>query len=183
MGEKMQRPRGIEGRVRIELRDAAGVLVTDRRVRNAVVRSGAELVAALFRGSVATPVNGVGVGVDPTPPAPPYEATALTVAAPDGTPILQQGASPIVPADVQTEVLADQLKVRVTLRSVIGPNRAVSADPDVQSVQIGEAALGVLAADGNSLATVYNRVVFEPVPKRRDQERAFYWEIDFPYGV
>jgi hypothetical protein len=50
-------------------------------------------------------------------------------------------------------------------------------------VHIGEAALGVLAADGNSLATIYNRVVFEPVPKTRDQEMAFYWEIDFPYGV
>jgi hypothetical protein len=40
----------------------------------------------------------------------------------------------------------------------------------------------VLAADGLSLAGVYNRVVFEPVAKTRDQELTLYWDIDFPFG-
>jgi hypothetical protein len=177
------RSRRIEGRVHVIVRDEAGAIVAERRVSNVVVRTGAELVAALFRGAAVTPINGVAVGLNATPSAPPYETTSLTTAALDGTPMLQQAASALVPADMLTEVLADQLKVRVTLRSVIGPNRAVSPDPAVASVAIGEAALGVLAADGNSLATVYNRIVFEPVPKTRTHEMALYWEIDFPYGV
>jgi hypothetical protein len=167
----------------LAVRDPGGALIAERRASNVVLRGGAELVAALFSGSAATPVNGVAVGVDPTPSSPPYEATRLTTTAADGTPVLQQAASPIDPAGVRAEVLADQLKVRVSLRSVIGPNRAVSPDPEVRMVQIAEAALGVLAPDGDSLSTVYNRVVFEPVPKNRDQEMALYWEIDFPYGV
>lgn len=181
--EPTRRSGHIEGRVRLVLRDEAGSTVAERRVRNIVVRSGAELVAALFSGAVATPVNGVGVGIDPTPPAPPYEALGLTTDAPDGTPILQLAAGPLVLNEVTTEVLPDELKVRVTFRSVIGANRAVSPDATVDAVHIGEAALGVLAPDGNSLATVYNRVVFEPVPKKREHEMALYWEIDFPYGV
>ena len=47
---------------------------------------------------------------------------------------------------------------------------------------LGEAALGVLAEGGESLERIYNRVVFEPIPKRSDHEVALYWEVDFPYG-
>jgi hypothetical protein len=179
----MQRTRHIEGRLLLVVRDEAGKEIASRQTHNVVMRSGAELLAALFSGSLVTPVNGVAVGIDPTPASPPYEALKLTVTTPDGTPVLQLGATALVPADVTAEVLSNDLKVRVSMRTVIGPNRAVSPDPEVRSVHIGEAALGVLAADGNSLSTIYNRVVFEPVPKNRDQEMAFYWEIDFPYGA
>jgi hypothetical protein len=40
----------------------------------------------------------------------------------------------------------------------------------------------VLAADGASLARLYNRVAFEPIQKEQDQEIALYWDIDFPFG-
>jgi len=179
----MESSRRIEGRVRVVVSGADGLPLFERRAANVVLRSGAELIAALFRGGSATPVNGVAVGVNSTPPSPPYEATALTVAAPDGTPVLQAATSPLDPAMIQVQVLADELKVRVSLRSVIGPNRAVSPDAGVAAVEIGEAGLGVLAPDGNSLSQIYNRVVFEPVPKARDQEVALYWEVDFPYGA
>jgi hypothetical protein len=172
-----------EGRVTIVVRDAEGKTLCERRVSNVVLRSGADLVASLFCGKLATPVNGMAVGVSAEPPSAPYEAGTLTVAAPDGTLMLRQAAAPIDPAVIVTEVLPDQLKVRVSFRSTIGPNRAVSPDDNVKTVQIAEAAIGVLTADGNGLATTYNRVVFEPVPKGRDQEMALYWEIDFPYGV
>ncbi|MEX2262657.1 MAG: hypothetical protein WD696_11940 [Bryobacteraceae bacterium] len=179
----MERAENFEGRMRLMLRDANGAIVLERRAANVVLRSGAELVAALFSGGASTPVNGVGVGVNATPASVPYEAATLTVTTPDGTPILQASAAPIDPATIQTQALQDQLRIRVSLRSVIGPNRAVSPDDNVRTVEIAEAALGVLAPDGNSLAQIYNRVVFEPVPKARDQELALYWEIDFPYGV
>ena len=179
----MERSRTIQGRLRLVLRDAGGNPVLERNACNVVLRSGAELLAALISGSAATPINGVAVGVNPVPSSPPYDSTAITVAAPDGTPIIQQNTGTVDPAGITTTVLADELKVRVSLRTVLGPNRAVSPDAAVRTVEIGEAALGTLAADGNSLARVYNRVVFEPVPKARDQELALYWEIDFPYGV
>jgi hypothetical protein len=43
--------------------------------------------------------------------------------------------------------------------------------------------LGVLTADGTGLARIYNRVVFEPVPKTEAHELALYFEVDFPYGA
>jgi hypothetical protein len=179
----MRRSNCIKGRLRLELRDPGGRLLAERRASNMVLRSGAELVAALFSGKAATPVNGVAVGINPTPSSPPYEGTTLTTAAPDGTAVLAQAACALDPALMQAEVLANELKVRISIRSVMGANRAVSPDANVKAVNIGEAALGVLSGDGKSLVRIYNRVVFEPVPKGRDQELALYWEVDFPYGV
>jgi len=40
----------------------------------------------------------------------------------------------------------------------------------------------VLSEDGASLARIYNRVTFEPVPKESEHELALYWEVFFPYG-
>ncbi len=179
----MPRRNRIEGRLRLVVREPGGRTIAVRTAVNTVMRSGAELLAALVSGTLTTPINGMAVGIDPTPPCPPYEAAALVATAPDGTAVLQLAACAIDPSAIQTAVLADELKVRVSLRSAIGPNRAVSPDDKVAAVEIGEAALGVLASDGNSLVKIYNRVVFEPVPKTRDQELALYWEIDFPYGV
>src|SRR5436190_15309656 len=92
----------LEGRLRIVVRDAHGVSVAEREVTNIVLRSGAELIAGLFRGAVTTPVNGVAVGVNSTASAPPYEATALTTTALDGTAVVQQTTSPLDPAKMQT---------------------------------------------------------------------------------
>lgn len=179
----MRRANFLEGRLALIVREPGGPPLHERRISNIVLRSGAELVAALFSGKAITPINGMSVGIGTTPPAPPYELSALTTTAPDGTVVLQQATCPVDPAQIETNVLTDQLKVRVSIRSVMAAGRAVSPDQNLKAVQIGEAALGVLAGDGNSLARIYNRVVFEPVPKTRAQELALYWEIDFPYGV
>ena len=45
------------------------------------------------------------------------------------------------------------------------------------------ACLGVLAPDGQSLSRLYNRVVFDAVPKTALHELALFWEVDFPYGA
>lgn len=175
--------RMIQGRLRLQLRDAAsGRVVAERRACNTVLRSGAELVAALFQGSIATPVNGMAVGLDPTPAEPPYDSTGLRTEAPDGTVLLQRAASALAADAIASSIDTVEFKVRLTVHGVIPADRAISPDATVRSVDIGEAALGVLAENGESLARIYNRVVFEPIPKRRDQELAFYWEVDFPYG-
>lgn len=175
--------RMIEGRLTLQLRDGGGRIVAERHARNTVLRSGAELVAALFQGALATPINGMAVGLDPTPSEPPYETTSLTLEAADGTVLLQSAAVALAADAVTTSIDAETFKVRLTVHGVVPADRAVSPDAAVDSVDVGEAALGVLAADGETLTQIYNRVVFEPIPKRRDQELAFYWEVDFPYGT
>ena len=76
MTQQLRRTGGmIEGRVTVLLRPAGGgapLLV--RRSRNAVLRDGGELLAALFAGTAATPINGAMVGIGEEPANPPYEA-------------------------------------------------------------------------------------------------------------
>ncbi|MCI0508180.1 MAG: hypothetical protein L0Z73_19050 [Gammaproteobacteria bacterium] len=172
----------IEGRLHVVLRKPGGAPIMERHVSNTVMRSGAELVAALFRGELSTPINGMAVGIDNTPATPPYEITALTTTHPDGSPAIQQATVVIQPEVIRTDVLTDLLKVRVTVRAVIPENHATSPDGNDPRVMLGEAALGVLEEGGESLARIYNRVVFEPIPKTPDHEVALYWEVDFPYG-
>lgn len=178
----MNRSNFIAGRLRVVLRRPGGPPLMQRRAHNTVMRSGAELIAALFRGDANTPINGMAVGIDNTPASPPYEMIGLTTTHPDGSPAVQQAAVILPPDVMRVEVLPEEFKVRVSIRSIIPESAAVSPDPDDPRVMIGEAALGVLAADGQRLERIYNRVVFEPVPKTSEHEMALYWEIDFPYG-
>lgn len=172
----------IDGRLHIALCEPGGRPIMDRYSQNTVVRSGAELVAALFRGELSTPINGMAVGIDNTPISPPYEMTELTTTAPDGTPVIENVAIAIAPEIMRVEILPEELKVKVTVRGVMPETHANSPNPDDPPVMIGEAALGVLAEGGATLAQIYNRVVFEPIPKTPDHELALYWEIGFPYG-
>lgn len=179
---KARRPR-IEGRLVLQQRDAAtGRVLAERRARNTVMRAGAELIAGLFGGAVTTPVNAMAVGLNADPAEPPYEAASLTVTAADGATLLQRPAAALAPDAITTSVDTETFRVIVAIHGVIPADRAVSPDPETDSVEIGETALGVLSPDGDSLARIYNRVVFEPLPKRRAHELAFFWEVDFHYG-
>lgn len=172
----------IRGRVAMELRDASGSLLLLRSASNTVLRSGGELLADLLRGAGATPINGMAVGLNDEPQAPPYEHTGLLTATPGGQPLMTNSVVALTPDAFTVETLTEELLVRVRARGVLGPSHSIPAAEDQAIVQIGEAALGVLAPDGLSLAKVYNRVVFEPVPKGRTHELTLYWEIDLPYG-
>lgn len=172
--------RAVRGRLTMEVVDAAGAVVHRRAVANTVFLSGATLVAELFAGRVATPVNGMGVGTNPQPSAAPYEGVALDTDDDAGRPLLGPVAVALAPEGVAVDTLADELRIRVSIRGVVPPEGARSTDGG--PVAIGEAALGVLAADGLSLERIYNRVTFEPVPKRPEHELALYWEVFFPYG-
>lgn len=176
-------PPRIEGRLWLTVSCSDGTVCARRFAANTVMRSGAELIAALISGKITTPINGVAVGIDPTPSSPPYEVAALTLASPDGAPTIIHSAAPVVGTDVGTELRQKELKVRVSISASIPAGRAVHPDSTVDRVMIGEAALGVLAPDGEQLSTIYNRVVFEPVPKTRQHELSLFWELDFPYGI
>jgi len=170
----------IEGRLRLELREPWGPVVIRRTCPNTVFQTGASLVAELFAGRTATPVNGMGVGTNPDPSAAPYESVTLNVNDDAGQPLVGPVAVALAPEAVAIDALPDELRVRVTVRGVIPPEGARASDGG--PVNVAEAALGVLANDGLSLARVYNRVTFEPVPKRAEHELALYWEVFFPYG-
>ncbi len=176
----------IQGALRIELRGPGNRVLLVRRAHNTVVRSGAELVGQLFSGVTLTPINGMAVGTNAQPLAPPYELATLTTTDDTGAPLAGTAVA-IPPADIQVEPLPSEQRVRVSVRGVLPKEGALpgpSADPAAPRVAfLGEAALGVLAPDGNSLARIYNRVVFEPIPKGAEHELALYWEISFPYGV
>ncbi|WP_428264580.1 hypothetical protein [Haliangium sp.] len=173
--------RAIRGRVTVELRGPDGRLVTRRRANNTVMRTGAELLGDLLRGDAGA-IDGFAVGLDGEPSAPPYESTGLTTTTPGGDPLLENAVAPIATDQFEVETLAAEFLVRVRVRGVLAAGQAVSPDPDENTVFLGEAALGVLSEDQASLARIYNRVVFEPIPKSRDHELSLYWELDFPYG-
>jgi hypothetical protein len=173
----------IEGRVIVVLRragDPRALLV--RRASNAVLRGGAELLAALFSDGTASPVNGAMVGLGDEPPNPPYEA-GPTVTGPDGAALLLRPTAVIQPADLTVATLASEFKVRVTARALLPAANAVDPADANNRVDITECSLGVLTPDGSGLARIYNRVVFEPVPKTGAHELALYFEVDFPYGA
>jgi hypothetical protein len=169
----------IRGSLRLELLGPGGVVLARRRAHNTVVRSGAELVGALFAGSVLTPVNGMGVGTNAVPLSAPYELAALTTTDDSGQPLAGVTAVAIAPTDVKVETLTNEQRVLVSVRAVLPKEAALSHDQGTSF--LAEAALGVLA--GDKLSKIYNRVVFDPVPKGKDHELALYWEISFPYGV
>lgn len=175
--------RPITGRLAIALRAPGGAPLLVRRARNAVLQSGAAMLAAMFRGEAGAAPTGFAVGLDATPPGPPFASAPLTTTRPDGSPGIVRPAAALAADAISVATIADELLVRVTVRGVLPADAATSPDgPDAQ-VAIAEAALGVLAADGLSLSRIYNRVVFEPVPKTAAHELALFWEIDFPYGA
>jgi len=174
----------IRGNLYIELRDPRGGRILARRARNTVVRSGASLIADLFAGVLTTPVNGMGVGTSGQPLSAPYELAALTTVDDTGQPLSGATAVAIAPADIKTETLEDEQRILVSIRGVL-PKTAALSHAGATSF-LSEAALGILSADTTtapSLARIYNRVVFDPIPKGPEHELALYWEISFPYGV
>ncbi len=184
MTQQLRRTGGmIEGRVTVLLRPAGGgapLLV--RRSRNAVLRGGGELLAALFAGTAATPINGAMVGIGEEPANPPYEA-GPSIADGGGVVRLLRPTAAIAPADCTVETIADEFRVRVTVRALLPAANAVDPTDPAARVEITEASLGVLDGPGTGLARIYNRVVFEPVPKTDAHELALYFEVDFPYGA
>ena len=78
----------------------------------------------------------------------------------------------IAPADCTVETIADEFRVRVTVRALLPAANAVDPTDPAARVEITEASLGVLDGPGTGLARIYNRVVFEPVPKTDAHELA-----------
>jgi hypothetical protein len=159
----------------VELRDASGTVVTTRRAHNAVLRGGAELLGDLFRGaSDAGPVNRMGVGADPNPEVPPFGSTDLA-GSHESTGELQGPREVELTPDTFTATVDDDGPRLLVTARVILP----AGDDTALRGPVAEAGLLHRGDDGHRL---YNRVTFEPIDKRAEQELSLYWEIAFPFG-
>jgi hypothetical protein len=156
------RPIPPQGRLRLTIESDRGEVVTVREAKNIVLKSGAQLIAGLFTGSLATPVNKVRLGFGTevvsasatalTAPEPPIAAASLEMA--------------LEPAHFTLDAAGDEF---VTVRI------AAPFEPAVDLTNVTEA--GLFAGD-----VLYNQVVFEPVDMSRGQVVTLFWQVDFPFG-
>lgn len=145
------------GRIRGRLRmvTAAG---EERRTNNSVLAGGAGLVARLFAGLPATPIDRVGVGFGTDPLGP--DGVALRPGAADPATL----TGPIGPADFTVTATDDAVRVAI----------AATFTPTVELDGVTEA--GLSAGD-----VLYNHVLFDPVKLQAGQAVSFFWDIDFPF--
>jgi hypothetical protein len=156
----------MRGRIRLELTDREGATLSVREAGNAVMRAGAELVAALFAGT-GSAITHMGVG---TSDAPETDAFATETLQPDG---LAGDTEAAIPAEAFLPPITDETRrvVRVRVRATLPPGAAVGT--------VREA--GLLSRE-NGTSVLYNRVTFAPIDKGDDHELTMFWEVTFPYG-
>lgn len=153
----------MRARLRLEMRDPGGVLVASRAAHNAVLTSGATLLARLFASTAgAVGITHMAVGTSDAPEGDGFGTTTLE----------NPTEAPIAPEAFQIDA-ADAVKriVRVRVRGTIPAAAGIGT--------IREAALVSRTGDA---ATLYNRVVFAPIEKAGDHELTLFWEVGFPYG-
>ncbi|MFC0533296.1 hypothetical protein [Phytohabitans kaempferiae] len=160
----------------VELRRGDGTVLAYRRAHNAVLAGGAQLIADLFRGTDgAGPVNRMSVGANPAPEVPPFATTELSASSPDTGELAGPRDVPIAPGAFAVTLEPERRRVLVTARLVLP-----AGDATALRGPVAEAALLHQAGDGSR--RLYNRVTFEPVTKRAEQELSLYWEVAFPFG-
>lgn len=172
-------PRRVGAWLEVELRDTAGSTIARRRAHNAVLAGGAQLIADLFRGADgAGPVNRMAVGANPAPEVPPFATTELAASAPDTGELSGARDVELAPEAFAVTVDADGRRILVTARAVLP-----AGDPgDGTGLHGPVAEAALLHQGGDGVRRLYNRVTFEPVDKRAEQELSLYWEVAFPFG-
>ncbi|MBP0445838.1 hypothetical protein J8J14_13745 [Roseomonas sp. SSH11] len=152
------------------LRDHRGRPIGQRRAANAVMRSGAGLVARAFAGQGAG-ITHMGVGNSDAAEPEDFSREALRNEGVEGERLAGATEVAIPPEAFQFVNDATRRVILVRLRATL---------PDAAAVgTVREAGLLSRKADG---ATLYNRVTFAPLAKGDDHELTLFWEVAFPYG-
>ncbi len=155
--------------LRVELRTLNGDVQEVREAHNAVMQSGARLMADLFAGR-GTPITHMMVGTSDAPESETFSTTGL--ANDPGAPLVEPVDAPIAADAFSTpEIDTERRLVRIRVRGTLPANAAVGT--------VREAALVSRAGD---VTTLYNRVILAPITKGSDHELTLFWEITFPYG-
>lgn len=161
----------MRARMHLTLIGPDGVRVAERRARNSVMRSGAELVGRLFAGG-GTGITHMAVGTSDDQPEG-FTTTALANSdGAGGLGLVGATEAAIAPAAFTTVTDETRRLVLVRVRATLPPDAAVG--------KVREAGL-VARADGGD-AVLYNRVTFAPIGKGDDHELTMFWEVSFPYG-
>jgi hypothetical protein len=156
LGEKQ----GVSGVLTIEVRDASGALLAQRRVENLVTQGGKKLLADLLMGKVTAPPSAWGIVVGTGTAKPQPENAAL------GALVDRAAAAGEVAIVTTTEAV-----VRVTVKATL-PTRPASAPTQA----LTEA--GIVVACG-ATETLFNRVVFDTVNRGATMVMNLAWEISF----
>lgn len=156
----------------LELTDRRGRVLARRRHHNAVMRSGAQLIADLFAGR-GSPITHMGVGTSDAAPDDVAVAALSNEAAGDDAALVGATTTAIA-AEAFTSALDDARRiVQVRVRATLPAPAAVG--------RIREAGL-ISVAEGDGPDVLYNRVTFAPVTKGDDHELTLFWEVEFPFG-
>lgn len=153
----------------LQLTDAAGRVLAERRQRNTVMASGAQLIASLFSGT-GGPITHMAVGTSDAG-ADDVAVTALINDDANGEALTGDTTAALPPTAFTTTTVPERRVVRVRVRGTLPPAAAVGT--------IREAGL-VSQADAGTV--LYNRVVFAPIVKGDDHELTLFWDVDFPFG-
>lgn len=158
--------------LRVELRSTTGELLDYREAHNAVLQSGARVMANLFAGR-GTAITHFIVGTSDAPEGDSFSTAALANESVNGEPALAPPVDAAIPPEAFSEPELDETRrlVRIRVRGTLPAAAAVGT--------VREAALASRSGD---TPTLYNRVTFAPIQKGNDHELTLFWEITFPYG-
>lgn len=158
--------------LRVELRSTTGELLDYREAHNAVLQSGARVIANLFAGR-GTAITHFIVGTSDAPEGDNFSTAALANESVNGEPALALPVDAVIPPEAFSEPELDETRrlVRIRVRGTLPAAAAVGT--------VREAAL---ASRAGETTTLYNRVTFAPIQKGNDHELTLFWEITFPYG-
>ena len=160
--------------LQLDLRDSGGRLLARRQAHNAVMRSGAMLVAQLFTGGGAG-ITHMGVGTSDAAESDTFATAALTNTAAGGQPALTGDTEVALPEGTFTNrIQLDEARrlAQVRFHATLPESAAVGT--------VREA--GLLSRAEGADPVLYNRVIFAPVQKGDDHELTLFWEVAFPYG-
>lgn len=156
--------------VEILLRDRGGHILARRAASNAVMRSGAGLVARAFAGQ-GPGITHMGVGNSDAADPDDFSLAALSN---DGV----AGENLVGATEVAIAADAFQFVPDAARRVMVVRVRATLAN----AAAVGTVREAGLLARNDAGATLYNRVTFAPFAKGGDHELTLFWEVAFPYG-
>jgi hypothetical protein len=151
-----------QGRLTLTMHAPDGRLVARRETRNLVVKGGAQLIASLFAGAAATPINRVRIGFGKATAD--VTSTALTAPQP-----------PIAAASLEAPLVKENFTIDTTGQSSVTVRISAPFTPNADIAGVTEA--GLFAGQ-----VLYNQVVFEPITMSAGHVITFFWQIDFPFG-
>jgi hypothetical protein len=158
--------------LRVEVRSTSGILLDWREAHNAVLQSGARLMANLFAGQ-GTPITHMMVGTNDAPESDSFSTIGLANEVVNGEPALAAPVDAAIPPEAFSEPELDETRRLIRIR-VRGTLPAAAA--------IGTVREAALVSRAGETTTLYNRVTFAPIQKGNDHELTLFWEITFPYG-